>query len=75
MATAAPDVHLMNGSAPSPDSTEQLEAFAHRHGWTVDQAVRTALKIADIVLESNEEPGSKTYVYRGGKRYALEIKQ
>jgi hypothetical protein len=65
----------MNAPVLSPDYTEKLEDFARRHGWTMNQALRTALKITNIVLESKDEPGSKVYVYRGGKRYALEITQ
>ena len=75
MATTLPEVQSPNAASVSPYYMEQLEDLAQKHGWTMDQTIRMALKITDIVLESSDEPDSKVYVYRGGKRYSLEITQ
>lgn len=77
MATTLPEI---NGAASLPvvssDYIERLEDLAQKHGWSLDEAMQRALDITEIVLDAkDEDPQSKVYVYRGGKRYALEIQK
>ena len=75
MATTLPDINTNDTASPvSLESTERLEEMARKHGWSLDDTMRRALDITAIVLDAkNEDPQSKVYVYRGGKRYALEV--
>ena len=74
MATTLPGI---NASAVPPVSSEALGRFkelAQKHGWSLDEAVERALDITEIILDAkDEDPSSKVYVYRDGKRYSLEL--
>ena len=72
MATTTADIHN-SPSAPlvSSNSMERLEELAEKHGWTLDGALKRALDLTEVVMES---PDSKVYVYRDGKRYSLQVK-
>jgi hypothetical protein len=53
-----------------------LEDLARKHGWTVDEAMSRALSLTEIVLDAkDEDPASKFYLYRDGKRYAVQIEE
>lgn len=77
MATTTPDIQA-SSSAPlvSADYMERLEDLARKHGWTVDEAMSRALSLTEIVLNAqDEDPASKFYLYRDGKRYAVQIEE
>ncbi len=76
MATTLPEVHAPALAPVSPNSIERLEDLAQKHGWTVDQAMNRALDLTEIVLEAKDkDPYSKIYLFQGGKRYAVQIKE
>jgi len=77
MATTLPEITATASSLPvSPDSIERFGELAEKHGWSLDEAMRRALDITNIVLDAkDEDPDSKVYVYRSGKRYSLELKK
>ncbi len=76
MATTVPDIHASALAPVSSGYIERLEELAHKHGWTIDQAMSRALDLAEIVLEAKDkDPASKVYLYQGGKRYAVQIKE
>ena len=71
MATA---VNTSPGAALSPDYMQRVEELAQKHGWTVDETIDRALDLTEIVLNAKDhDPDSKVYLYRDGKRYAVEI--
>jgi hypothetical protein len=77
MATTLPEVHAAS-SVPtvSGSSIERLEELAHKHGWTLDEAMSRALDLTEIVLEAKDkDPDSKVYLFQGGKRFAVQIKK
>jgi hypothetical protein len=77
MATTLPEVHT-SSTIPtvSADYIERLEDLARKHGWTVDEAMSRALSLTEIVLDAkDEDPASKFYLYRDGKRYAVQIEE
>ena len=77
MATTLPDVHTSSTfPTVSADYIERLEDLARKHGWTVDEAMSRALSLTEIVLDAkDEDPASKFYLYRDGKRYAVQIEE
>ena len=77
MATTLPELHATFGASVVPvDTMERLEELARKHGWTVDEAMSRALSLTEIVLDAqDEDPASKVYIYRSGKRYAVQIEE
>jgi hypothetical protein len=74
MATVSPELHNpAEISQISPSRFDQLQELAEEHGWTLDQALRRALDITEIVLDAKEDPKSNVYVYKDGRRYSIEI--
>ena len=75
MATTLPEINATSAVPPvSPDVIGRFEEFAQKHGWSLDEAVERALDITEIILDAkDEDPSSKVYVYRDGKRYSLEL--
>ncbi len=74
MATALPDLQSSpQTSQILPERLERLQELAEEHGWTLDQAMRRALDITELVLEAKDDPKSNVYVYKDGKRYSIEI--
>jgi hypothetical protein len=59
MATTIPDARASALGPVSSGYIERLEEIAQRHGWTVDQAMRSFLKGLPL---------------HGAKRYAIQIK-
>ena len=77
MATSFPGINGTQASlGTSADYIERFEDIAQKHGWSLDETMRRALDITEIVLDAkDEDPQSKVYVYRGGRRYSLEIQK
>ena len=75
MATTLPQISGTPTGAPvSPDAIGRFEELAQKHGWSLDEAIERALDITEIILDAkDEDPSSKVYVYRDGKRYSLEL--
>ena len=51
----------------------RLEAFAAKHGLSLDAALRRAIDIADVILDAKAMPGTEIYAFRNEKRYRLDI--
>ncbi len=75
MATSLSDIPpALSGAPVSTDYMARLTELAEKYGWTLDETMGRALDLAEVVLEAkDEDPGSKLYLYRGGKRYAVQI--
>ena len=74
MATTLPDISGNVLPPVSTDSIERFEELAQKHGWSLNEAIERALDITEIILDAkDEDPKSKVYVYREGKRYSLEL--
>jgi len=50
-----------------------IEAFATKHKLSVDDALRYALDIANIILDVKATPGTEIYAYRCRNRYKLRL--
>ena len=75
MATMVPGMNATTAPAFSAKDMDRLEKLAQKHGWSVDETTRRALDITQIVLDAEDDPESKVYVYRAGRRYALELQK
>ena len=76
MATTLPQFNAApNTPLVSPDYMQRLETLAQNHGWSLDEAMKRALDITEVVLDAKDDPQSKVYVYRSGRRYALEVEE
>lgn len=77
MATTLPEITGTSTIPPvSPDAIERFEELAQKHGWSLNEAMRRALDITEIVLDAkDQDPNAKVYVYRDGKRYSLELQK
>lgn len=51
----------------------RIETFAAKHGLSVDDALRHAIDIADLILDVKAAPGTEIYAYRNDTRYRLTI--
>ena len=75
MATTLPEVHSSSiASTVSPGYMERLEELAHKHGWTLDEALSRAVSLTEVVLGAKEkDPNSKLSRFQRGKRFAIEL--
>lgn len=55
------------------ESMKRLTDFAQQHGWSLNEALRRTLDIADLILHVYNDPSAKLYAYQGRDRYALKL--